>query len=202
MPARSIRSPDRFSAISPAHRIGELQVERSVQICAQRSGHVFQPSQPVDRTNQAGLGPAGKRFPGECWRRRLRPAKPGEWLNLPERTIGFGVSTKPLREALIIPAEEEIVEWSSGRGRPRRANSHRRDGGAVRGDRLARSCRREARLLPTAKAGDPCLPVRCEFENMSGFRQLDLFDDRPDLDRPSDVASAKPISPNACPMMT
>jgi HEAT repeat protein len=30
---------------------------------------------------------------------------------------------------------------------------------------------------------------------MSGIRQLDLFDDRPDLDRPSAVASAKPITP-------
>ena len=32
---------------------------------------------------------------------------------------------------------------------------------------------------------------------MSGIRQLDLFGDRPDLDRPSAVASAKPITPKS-----
>jgi DNA-binding GntR family transcriptional regulator len=41
---------------------------------------------------------------------------PGKRLNLPELAIGFGVSTTPLREALKILAEEEIVEWSPGRG--------------------------------------------------------------------------------------
>jgi DNA-binding GntR family transcriptional regulator len=41
---------------------------------------------------------------------------PGTRLNLPELAIGLGVSTTPLREALKILAEEQIVEWTPGRG--------------------------------------------------------------------------------------
>ncbi len=41
---------------------------------------------------------------------------PGERLALAELAATFGVSTTPLREALKSLAEEEIVEWSPGRG--------------------------------------------------------------------------------------
>ena len=59
-----------------------------------------------------------------------------------------------------------------------------------------------ARLLPPADSGDTCPPVPCDFESMSGFVQLDLFGDRPDLDRPSAVVGRSPLPPNACPMTT
>lgn len=41
---------------------------------------------------------------------------PGARLNLPELASGLGVSTTPLREALKILADEQIVEWQPGRG--------------------------------------------------------------------------------------
>jgi DNA-binding GntR family transcriptional regulator len=41
---------------------------------------------------------------------------PGERLHLPDLAASLGVSTTPLREALKILAEEQIVEWLSGRG--------------------------------------------------------------------------------------
>jgi DNA-binding GntR family transcriptional regulator len=41
---------------------------------------------------------------------------PGERLSLPDLAETFGVSTTPLREALKILAEEEIVDWRPGRG--------------------------------------------------------------------------------------
>jgi hypothetical protein len=37
--------------------------------------------------------------------------------------------------------------------------------------------------------------VPCDFENISGFVQLDLFGDRPNYHRPSDGVTAKPIAP-------
>jgi DNA-binding GntR family transcriptional regulator len=43
-------------------------------------------------------------------------AKPGEKLNIAELAQSFGVSQTPLREALKILAEEQIVEWLPGRG--------------------------------------------------------------------------------------
>jgi DNA-binding GntR family transcriptional regulator len=41
---------------------------------------------------------------------------PGVKIHLPELAVAMGVSTTPLREALKILAEEEIVEWLPGRG--------------------------------------------------------------------------------------
>lgn len=41
---------------------------------------------------------------------------PGAKIHLPELAVALGVSTTPLREALKILAEEEIVEWLPGRG--------------------------------------------------------------------------------------
>ena len=41
---------------------------------------------------------------------------PGARLNLPDLATALGVSTTPLREALKILAEEQIVEWPPGRG--------------------------------------------------------------------------------------
>jgi DNA-binding GntR family transcriptional regulator len=42
--------------------------------------------------------------------------EPGAKIHLPELAVALGVSTTPLREALKILAEEEIVEWLPGRG--------------------------------------------------------------------------------------
>jgi len=42
--------------------------------------------------------------------------KPGAKLHLPDLAVTLGVSTTPLREALKILAEEQIVEWLPGRG--------------------------------------------------------------------------------------
>ena len=41
---------------------------------------------------------------------------PGAKINLPALAIALGVSTTPVREALKILGEEEIVEWLPGRG--------------------------------------------------------------------------------------
>jgi DNA-binding GntR family transcriptional regulator len=41
---------------------------------------------------------------------------PGAKINLPELAASLGVSTTPLREALKLLADEEIVEWLPGRG--------------------------------------------------------------------------------------
>ncbi len=41
---------------------------------------------------------------------------PGAKINLPELAAALGVSTTPLREALKLLADEEIVEWLPGRG--------------------------------------------------------------------------------------